>query len=281
MVVQTVWLQQINYIESIQFAGPRVLNHEVEPLRLPFGVVVRPQYEIILVVVDLDGSFQVRTLEPGLELKRGVLRAFQFVPRWKVLIVIAVRLRWHCRNPTILPLGQLLLLGLIDDHGLTRLLLAAIVNDLIDQDILIRNTLRLPPQAFFHYVFLRYIQWFVNITLQNVQWTGFEKLVPRHARLYRDVCPIRDPLTAQRWSIDAEQVLLQLGKDLVIVFWFLTFAFGRRLHGPASQSTFAIALIVRISELRLVVQHEAVRELMRPLPVLGPLIFHLGVIFLI
>lgn len=57
VVVEAVGLKQVDYIESVQLVCPRVLDHEVEPLSLPLGVVVRSQDQIVFVVVDLYRSF--------------------------------------------------------------------------------------------------------------------------------------------------------------------------------------------------------------------------------
>ena len=55
VVVQAVRLQKIYNIKSIGPASSRVLQSEIEPLVVYFGVVVRLQNEVVFELVHLNG----------------------------------------------------------------------------------------------------------------------------------------------------------------------------------------------------------------------------------
>lgn len=59
MVIQGIRLHQVNDIESILLACSCVGDFEVVPLCVASCVVVWLEYQIIFVLVNLDGSAQV------------------------------------------------------------------------------------------------------------------------------------------------------------------------------------------------------------------------------
>ena len=65
MVVEAVRLDKIDDIESVGLVGPRVLKTEIKPLGVTLRQVVWLQYQVILVLVNLNGSSQISGLEPG------------------------------------------------------------------------------------------------------------------------------------------------------------------------------------------------------------------------
>ena len=61
MIIKTIWLEQIDDIEAISAARPRILDPEVVPLGVASCPVVWLEDEIVFKFVDLDSSAQVST----------------------------------------------------------------------------------------------------------------------------------------------------------------------------------------------------------------------------
>ena len=59
MVIEGVGLHQVDYVESVQFSGSCVSNSEIVPLSIATCVVVRLQYKVVFIFVDLNRSSQV------------------------------------------------------------------------------------------------------------------------------------------------------------------------------------------------------------------------------
>ena len=59
MVIEGVGLHQVDNVESVQFSGSCVSNSEIVPLSIATCVVVRLQYKVVFIFVDLNRSSQV------------------------------------------------------------------------------------------------------------------------------------------------------------------------------------------------------------------------------
>ncbi len=67
VVVERVWLDEVDDVESVLLACLRVGYTEVVPLSVAPRVVVWLQDEIVLVLVDLDGSAKIAAFKSGLK----------------------------------------------------------------------------------------------------------------------------------------------------------------------------------------------------------------------
>lgn len=56
MIVQGIWLKKVNDVEPVSSSSYCILKSEVEPLVIHFGVVIWFQNEVVLELVDLNGS---------------------------------------------------------------------------------------------------------------------------------------------------------------------------------------------------------------------------------
>ena len=64
MIIETIRLHEVDYIESVLLAGSSIRDAEVVPLSVTAGVIVRFEDQVVLVLVDLDCASQVARLEP-------------------------------------------------------------------------------------------------------------------------------------------------------------------------------------------------------------------------
>lgn len=69
MIVQGIWLQKVNNVEPVSSSSYCVLESEVEPLVINFGVVIWFQDEVIFELIDLNGSPQVARLKTGFKIQ--------------------------------------------------------------------------------------------------------------------------------------------------------------------------------------------------------------------
>ena len=67
MIVETIRLHEVDYVESVLLAGSGIRDAEVVPLSVTAGVIVGFEDQVVLVLVDLDGTPQVARLKPRLE----------------------------------------------------------------------------------------------------------------------------------------------------------------------------------------------------------------------
>ena len=79
MIVETVGLHQVDDIEAILLACPRVRDAEVVPLGVASRVIVRLQDQVVFILVHLDGSAQISRFKTRFEEKSIVL-----CTRWNV-----------------------------------------------------------------------------------------------------------------------------------------------------------------------------------------------------
>ena len=93
MVVQRVRLDQVYDIEPVILSCLGIGDSEVVPLSIASGVVVWLQNQVILILVHLDGSPEVATLEPRLKDQSVVVWTLRNVEwnyfsfRWLSLLV--------------------------------------------------------------------------------------------------------------------------------------------------------------------------------------------------
>ena len=82
VIVQTVGLHQIDDVEPILLAGTSVCYSEVVPLSVASCVVIWLQNQVVLMLVHLDSSSQVRRFEPRLKEQCVILRRSWNVKWW-------------------------------------------------------------------------------------------------------------------------------------------------------------------------------------------------------
>lgn len=163
----------------------------------------------------------------------GIIRSLQAVPGREVLVVVAIVFCWHRRDTALLPFGHLLLLRLVD-NGLAWLSLAAIIDDFVYQDILVRYTFGFSAEAVLHNVVLGHVQRLKLVVFHDVQRSRFEKLDAGDARLYGNVRSICYPLLLEAGPVNSEQLLLELGQRLRLRHRFLLTVRVDRHHGSAT-----------------------------------------------
>lgn len=74
MIIQTVRLVEVYYVESVHLTFARVRHSEVEPLRqLPARAVIKLAFQIILKVRNLVRFLQVSRFESRLEKQCWIL----------------------------------------------------------------------------------------------------------------------------------------------------------------------------------------------------------------
>jgi len=94
MIVQRIWLHQINDIESVKFASSHIRDAEIVPLSVTSCVVIGLQDQVVLILVHLDGSTEIPWFEPRLKLKSGIAvrllhvvrRLLSFFAHWSLAI---------------------------------------------------------------------------------------------------------------------------------------------------------------------------------------------------
>jgi hypothetical protein len=79
MIIERVWLDEVDNIEPIILSSLRVGHAEVVPLSVASRVVIWLQDQVILILVDLNGSAQIATFEPGFEQESVVIGALGHV----------------------------------------------------------------------------------------------------------------------------------------------------------------------------------------------------------
>ena len=94
VIVERVRLQQVDYIEAVGAASDSVRDPEVVPLRMPAGVVVGLQDQVVLELIDLDRAAQVGALEPGFKHQGVIVSEARLVVRSQDLIVVTVVHIW-------------------------------------------------------------------------------------------------------------------------------------------------------------------------------------------
>ena len=67
VVVETVWLQQIDNVESVGSAFLGIWDLKIEPLVVKFGIIIGLEDEVIFKLVYLYGPSQVSTFKPTFE----------------------------------------------------------------------------------------------------------------------------------------------------------------------------------------------------------------------
>jgi len=81
MIIQRVWLHQVDDIEAVGLACLRVGNAEVEPLSVATRVIIWLQDQVVLIFVDLNCAPQVTALESRLEKQCHVVRPRRQIER--------------------------------------------------------------------------------------------------------------------------------------------------------------------------------------------------------
>jgi len=79
MIIKTIWLHKINYVESIRFASFCISYSKVVPLSVTPSVVVWLKNQIILVLINLDGPSEITTFKTRLKQQRIVIRVLRYV----------------------------------------------------------------------------------------------------------------------------------------------------------------------------------------------------------
>ena len=59
MIIKTIWLQEVDNIETIEFVGSGILNTEVIPLSVTSGAIIRLEDQIIFEFVNLNRPSKV------------------------------------------------------------------------------------------------------------------------------------------------------------------------------------------------------------------------------
>lgn len=90
MVVERVWLQQVDYIESICATSTGIRDSEVVPLCESSSEVVRFEDEVIFEFVDLDSAAQISRLESRFKYESVIVFETGHVVWSQILIVIAI-----------------------------------------------------------------------------------------------------------------------------------------------------------------------------------------------
>ena len=91
MIVEAIRLQQVDDIEAVEAASPRIPQTEVIPLTIALCQIIGLENQIVLEHIDLDGTPQVTALEAGLKLQRIVSRARRLVRLLEISTVVAIR----------------------------------------------------------------------------------------------------------------------------------------------------------------------------------------------
>ena len=91
MIVETVRLDQIDYIKLVDLVLARVAYPEKEPLaQLLWGTMVEFQIQIIFKFTELSGSMEIATLKPRFKNQRCVVLSFKIVILVESIVVASI-----------------------------------------------------------------------------------------------------------------------------------------------------------------------------------------------
>ena len=91
MIVETVRLDQIDYIKLVDLVLARVAYSEKEPLaQLLWGSMIEFQIQIIFKFTELSGSMEIAALKPGFKYQRCVVLTFEIIILVESIIVASI-----------------------------------------------------------------------------------------------------------------------------------------------------------------------------------------------
>ncbi len=91
MIVETVRLDQVDYIKLVDLILTRVAYSEKEPLaQLLWGSMIEFQIQIIFKFTELSGSMEIAALKPRFKNQRSVVLPFKIVILVESIIVASI-----------------------------------------------------------------------------------------------------------------------------------------------------------------------------------------------
>lgn len=148
MIVKTVGLHQVDDIEAILLACPRVRDAEVVPLGVASRVIVRLQDQIVFVLVHLDGSAQISRFKTRFKEECIVLSACWNV-KWRYVACFC---------------------GIAGHGASVGGRVDSIVNDSIKEVLLVHNSFCFTPEALLKNELLWRIERLEVTSIFNVIW---------------------------------------------------------------------------------------------------------------